>query len=184
VNWLSTPAWTTSEWASVLSTGFAAVAAAASWVTIIFDRRRQREARRPTVSAGFGVTPTNVASIRFVNGGPGLAVRLSHFGVLPGGFKYGGLVGTGFLGPGGEAVAPVQFLVERKGKSEFVWFCTDVDNNVHLWAYDGRYECISARKYLSGKAPKKPSDYFRRMYPDVEIPEKDAPEQDAPEQKA
>jgi hypothetical protein len=35
-------------------------------------------------------------------------------------------------------------------------------------------ERIPARKYLSGKAPEKFGDYFRRMYPDVEIPARQA----------
>jgi hypothetical protein len=168
------PDWSTSEWASVLSTFLAAVAASASWVTIAVDRRRQREARRPTVQAGFNVTPDNVASIHFANGGPGLAVGLCYFGVLEEGFKFGEWVGTGFLAAGAEADAPLRYLAERRDTAQFVWFCRDVDNNVHLWAYDGRYERIPARKYLSGKAPGKFGDYFRRMYPDVEIPDKQA----------
>jgi hypothetical protein len=157
-----------------MSAAFAAFAASASWATILLDRRRQREARRPTVQAGFTVTEDNVASIHFANGGPGLAVGLAYFGVLEGGFRYGGRVGTGFLVAGAEAKAPVEYLAQRGGVAQFIWFCTDVDNNVHVWANDGGYERIPARKYLAGKAPRKFGDYFRRMYPNVEIPDKKA----------
>jgi hypothetical protein len=103
-----------------------------------------------------------------------LAVGLGYFGVLEGGLKYGGYVEKGFLGAGAEADAPVQYLARRGGIAQFVWFCNDVDNNVHVWAYNGSYERISAKKYLGGKAPRKFGDYFRRMYPSVEIPDKKA----------
>src|SRR5262249_523413 len=44
---------TTVEWATVLSSGFTAIAALAAWATVVFGWRAHRETLRPNVSAGF-----------------------------------------------------------------------------------------------------------------------------------
>ena len=80
------PDWSTSEWAGVLSAFWAAAAATASWFVIATDRKRQREALRPHVAAGFAVPPNRISDI--VNGKRSItadtALRLGkYFGVSP-----------------------------------------------------------------------------------------------------
>jgi hypothetical protein len=94
--------WSASEWAGVVAAFFAAVAATASWVTILTERRRQREAMKPNVSGGFSVSPQLVGRLVFANGGPGLAIGLAYVGVHRNKtteFKYQGYVGNGFCTP-------------------------------------------------------------------------------------
>jgi hypothetical protein len=167
------PEWSASEWASIAAAFWAAVAATASWVTILLDRRRQREAMQPHVKAGFNVLPTRVARLVFANGGPGLAIGIGYMGVHKDDereYKYGGFVGNGFLQAGGEHAIAIGQVTKAKGEAQFVWFCNDVHNTVHVWAYDGRYQRIAAKDYLSGNAPRKFGDYFALMYPGVAIP--------------
>jgi hypothetical protein len=165
--WL--PNWTTAEWATVVSAFGAAVAATASWVTVLVERRRQRDARKPNVVGAFAFTPDRRARLQFNNAGPGLAVQLGYLGVEED-HQYMGIVGTGFLGPGAEAHVRLPLRVEYTGKlSTFIWACRDVDNNLHVWADDGRSDRIP-RKQVLAREGNTMGDLWRRMYPHVELP--------------
>jgi hypothetical protein len=77
------PDWTTSEWASVLSTLLAALAALAAWATVLAGWRQQR-AMVPHVTGGLGVPPTGQAQLSVANAGPGFAVALAYMLVAEG----------------------------------------------------------------------------------------------------
>lgn len=161
-------AWSAATWSAIAAIG-GAVAAVAACAAVVVDILRQRDARKPNVSAGYLSVAPGQDCIEFVNGGPGVAVALGYFGV-DGQHKYGGMVGTGHLVPG----TPVRMAVVQVAQAAtatFVWVCRDTDVNEHVWSYDGRYVRNSRRKVLkrAGKGHTF-GDAFLSMYPEVPIP--------------
>lgn len=157
------------ETAAVASSFFAAVAATASWITVLADRKRQHELRKPHVSAILTVDQLNQGRIVFVNAGPGLAIRLGFYGVDtgPSGSRvYQGGVGAGFLPPGAEAEARVGQMTRRSGEAHFIWLAADVDNNLYIWSIDGRYNHVGATDVLSRNVPNA-QVLFTRFYPSI-----------------
>jgi hypothetical protein len=77
-----------------------------------------------------------------------------------------GLSRQGFWGQGRKQSSLSGFWVwlSATEKAEVVWFCRDLDGNVHLWAYDGCSEQIAAKDYRRGKIPRKFPDSFHRMH--------------------
>lgn len=171
LRWLAVPDWSTSEWASVLSTFLAAFAALAAWATVWAGWRQQRRARVPHVTGGLGVPPDGKAQLSVANAGPGFAVAAGFIGVAEG-QAFGGMIGNGILAPGAESdqVLPV-VLKKRSGQATFVIICRDVDNNAYLWAADGRSKRYSAKKVTKRKVPTKRHDLFHVMYPDTPLEE-------------
>lgn len=157
--------------AALASSVFAAAAAGASWVTVVVDRKRQADLRRPIITALFGVSTGRMGRIVFANGGSGMAGRVGFFGVDTNrNAIYQSSVGNGLLPPGAQHSVPVGQVENRRGSAQFVWFATDVDHNFHIWTYDGRYDQIGSRDYLEGRAPQTFQEIFQRMYPDVDVP--------------
>jgi hypothetical protein len=136
-----------SEWAQLLATLFAAVAAGAAWASVIQTSRRHKEAIVPSISAAFesiggeGIVPEQ--RIAFVNGGRGLAVGSILFGVEAE-ETFGGPVAS-HVAPGEKATALVSYgrrLVARNS-SNFVWLARDIENGLHAWSHHGAYVKMS-----------------------------------------
>jgi hypothetical protein len=107
--------------------------------------------------------------IRFVNGGSGLAVHVTFFGVEDG-VQYGGLVGHGLLAPGATEDVDVDWeAAEDTGPKTitFVTFCRDIDGDTHIWSYDERHRRLSSRK--AKRVGEKYGVFFRLMYPGIEL---------------
>lgn len=168
-------AWSTAEWASVVSAASAAGAAIVSALATGLGRLERRASQRPNVTAGYNVTPDRKGLLIFANAGPGLGVQLQYLGVDPGddgesSRKYGGTVGNGFLQPGATQEIPLKPPVNATGPAHFVWFCRDIRNDVHVWSYAGGYRRIPASHYLNRRAPQTLGGYFALMYPEMEVP--------------
>lgn len=87
------------------------------------------------------------------------------------GQKYGSTVGNGLLAPGGEHVETLGVLLQsRVGQATFVLMSRDLDNNLYLWAADGRSKRYRARKVRRRKVPTKFGDLFHVMYADTPLP--------------
>jgi len=151
--------------AQIVGAAFTAVAALAALLTVVVDLRRQREARVPQVTAALAVHRSRVGTLLFANAGPGLAVQLGFWGVIDG-REVGAIVGRGLLFAGEEATVPLRFRIEEKGDVPLTWAARDVDNNLHVWSYDGRYRRIPRDAVLRRSVSVNSQDLFREMYPE------------------
>ena len=159
------------EWAQLLSTAFAAVAAGAAWAVVVQDRRRQRTAADPRLSAAFesisgeGIVPRQ--RIEFMNAGPGLAIGVIWFSVESG-TAYGGPV-VSHLGPGEKATLEVSHgrRLFEGDRADFVYLARSTDGRLHAWSHHGDYLAVRPKP---GQWPSA-QDAFRRFYPDVHVPE-------------
>jgi hypothetical protein len=162
-------AWTTAEWAQVVSAVSAGVAAIAAAIAVGLALRRQKLAIRPNLSAGVtrGV-PSGKLGASFTNGGPGVAVQVGYM-LVCGNFKKTGMVKDGHLATGEKAILDFDYLARADERAYFVWACRDVDSNVYMWSSDWDSHRFSRRRWL------KREDYsmesmFKLMYPNVAIP--------------
>jgi hypothetical protein len=57
----------------------------------------------------------------------------------------------------------------REGRAHFAWLCRDVQNNLHVYGYDGGYRRIPAKEYLSAESLKLDAS-FAMLYPDIPMP--------------
>jgi hypothetical protein len=158
---------TTTEWATILTAGFTALAVLAALATAVVAWVTQRDTVRPNVSAGFlKNTAAGAQSIEFVNGGPGLAIALSYFGV-DNGQKYGGYVDKGHLLPGASVEVPVPATPEPH--AHFVWVCPRRTRSSYVRSYDERTKVVSARE-AEKRDDRKLGAWFALMYPKIKIP--------------
>jgi hypothetical protein len=143
--------------ATLFTAIFTAVAAFAALGAVLLTYFEQRNRNFPVVSAGYLTTSGGAQAIEFVNGGQGLAVQLTYFGV-DNGQSYGGTVGRGHLLSGErELVTPA--VLSQARTAQFIWVCRDVSRKrIHVWTYDERYE----RFKHPGRV--KPAELFHRFY--------------------
>jgi hypothetical protein len=146
---------TATEWATVATAVFTALAAAAALATVWFDHRRQKRSVLPRLYAQLGVDRDGSHHFVAVNGGLGVAIRPRFFGVDPASkSSFAGNLGTGWLRPGEEfrrklnipdvpATGPDPFSA---GDVYFIYWCRDAEGRAHFWGSNDAY-----RVYPTGK---------------------------------
>jgi len=162
--------WTTTQWATVLSAVFAALATGAAWRAVAISLALQRAARVPHVSgAVLHNLDTHQLRLTFANAGPVLAVQVVYF-LVANDEKRGALVGDGHLAVGEKVTFDTTIMsLNPKDPAHLVWGWRDLDDNVYFRNSDWQPKRISRRRYVRRKDTTLGA-MFREMYPDVPIP--------------
>jgi hypothetical protein len=148
------------EWAPVAAAVLAAVAAGASWRSVLLARRTQLDADRPLLASQlYRVANDPRLRLHIENIGSGTAKRVTFYGVAEGELAAGIAPETGLLRPGEGVTLLTNLTPTDPDSSELMTFCLDRENVIHTWSRRDHYE-----RYRQPKRPRVMEWYFDRFY--------------------
>lgn len=173
------------EIALVASPALAAIAAGASWASVLQTRRLRREDQEPGLQAQMMRFPDGTLGAAVTNAGPGVArgvqIYLVHRGLLA-----TGPIGHGFMFPGDTRIVRTPIPEVPEADARMIVSCRDRGRMPHAW--DGHEHHRVAKTWRKKPRYQALQAIFEGFYPDIPLNDLErVPIQvmvDAPEQTA
>ena len=153
------------SWITAVSVAFAAIAAAASWVSIHLSRRQWILAQQPFLSAQLVIRHTGERELRILNAGVGAARGVRFCVVVEDKFVagYAGPQYGGFLVPGDTACVVVDLNGLKGARARGVVLCWDGAGRVHRFTMEGEHSVLRRPPSMS-EASTNPEAAYQDIY--------------------